>query len=287
MKKYTYEFAVRFAHLREKSGLNQQTVADKLGVTPQSVSCWESGKNTPDISKIPDIAALFEVTADWLLSGKIEDLETGVSPFERELSDRLFNEKKMYTYVKTYAHIKKMYQTLKVLPYAKKKHDGQFRKGKDQVPYIYHPLQMVCHALALGLDDDNLISATMLHDVCEDTEEKVEDLPVNDTVKEAVALLTKSSGHGKMTEEELKHYYEAISKNKIALMVKMLDRCSNVSGMAAAFDKEKLVDYINETEKYFYPMIRQATTDFPEYSDQLFLLKYHISSVLAAIKHQI
>ena len=53
-------------------------------------------------------------------------------------------------------------------------------------------------------------------------------------------------------------YYKNILKNPIATMVKLLDRCNNVSGMAAAFNKEKLIDYIKETEKIqLQKLIRQ------------------------------
>ena len=281
---FAENFGERFRHLRKKNRLRQADIAKALNVTTQAVSLWEQGKNVPDICKFPELARLFDVSTDWLIAGSVDDEEP---MFENELSDRLHNEKRMYTYVKTYAHVKKMYQTCSVLAYAKEQHKGQVRKGADHVPYIYHPLQMACHALALELEDDNLISATLLHDVCEDTGVMVNDLPANDATKEAVGLLTKKTCGNEMTEEELELYYSEISKNPIALMVKVLDRCSNVSSMATAFDRDKLTSYINETEKWFYPMIRKGQNDFPQYANALFLLKYHISSVVSAIKHQL
>ena len=97
----------------------------------------------------------------------------------------------MYTYVKTYAAVKNMPQTSKALPFAREAHSGQVRKGKDSVPYIYHPLLIACHALALGMDDDDMISTALLHDVCEDCGIAAGELPVGDIAKEAAALLTK------------------------------------------------------------------------------------------------
>ena len=186
----------------------------------------------------------------------------------------------MYTYVKTYAGVKNLYQTVKVLPYARELHKGQVRKGKDKVPYIYHPLLIACHALALGLDDDNMVSAALLHDVCEDCGIAADDLPVNDITKEAVALLTKDSS----LDEET--YYQRISQNPITAMIKLLDRCSNVSGMAAGFSKEKLAEYIRETERFVYPLMQKAKDEYPMYSNQIFLIKYHMTSVMEAIKRQ-
>ncbi len=197
------------------------------------------------------------------------------------LSDRLFDENRMYTYIETYAGVKNLPQTFKVLPYARELHKGQVRKGKDKVPYIYHPLLVACHALALGLDDDNIVSAALLHDVCEDCGVAVEELPVNEETKEVVALLTKVKN--KDFDEE--QYYQDISKNPIAAIIKLLDRCNNVSGMAAGFTKERLEGYIKETEKWIYPLFHKIKNEFPQYSNQIFLIKYHMISVVETIKH--
>lgn len=120
--------------------------------------------------------------------------------FQDTLSDRLFDEEKMYTYTKTYANTKNLHQTSKILSFAREAHKGQIRKGKDQVPYINHPLLVACHALALDLDD----------------------LPVNE-----------------------------------------------------------------ETEAVFYPLLHYAKNEFLMYSNQIFLIKYHLTSVIGTIKHLI
>lgn len=271
-------FSERLAKARKEKGFTQSDVAEKLNVSFQAVSLWERGETTPEIDKLVDIASLYQVSIDWLLTGKTE--ERVLLDFQDSLSDRLFNEDRMYTYVKTYASVKNLYQTSKVLPYARELHKGQVRKGKDKVPYIYHPLLIACHALALGLDDDNIVSAALLHDVCEDCGVMVDELPVNELTKEAVSLLTKVDSIDK------EQYYQRISRNPIATMVKLLDRCNNVSGMAAGFSKEKLVEYIKETESVVYPLLRKAKSEYPMYSNQIFLIKYHMTSVIEAIKRQ-
>lgn len=271
-------FSERLAKARKAKGFTQSNVAEKLNVSFQAVSQWETGGTMPETEKLIDLAEFYEVSLDWLLTGKTQ--ESVLLDFQDSLSDRLFNEDRMYTYVKTYASVKNLYQTFKVLPYARELHKGQVRRGKDQVPYIYHPLLIACHALALGLEDDNLVSAVLLHDVCEDCGVDIEELPVNDLTKEAVVLLTKGDD---MDKEQ---YYQKISQNPIAALVKLLDRCNNVSGMAAGFSKEKLVEYIKETEQYIYPLLHKAKNEYPMYSNQIFLIKYHMSSVIEAIKHQ-
>lgn len=272
-------FSERMAEARKRRNLTQTDVAERLCVSSQAVSLWERGETSPDIDKLPAIASLYHVTTDWLLTGKM-NMPLLVN-FEEPLSDRLFDENRMYTYVKTYATIRNLNQTIRVLPYARCLHEGQVRKGKDHVPYIYHPLLIACHALALGMDDDNLISAALLHDVCEDCGVKPEELPVNEETRTAVDLLTKK----KLVEEG--EYYKAISENPISLMIKLLDRCNNVSGMATGFSQKRLVEYINETEKWFYPLLRIAKTEYPRYSNQAFLIKYHMTSVIGTLKHQL
>lgn len=97
--------------------MTQTDVAERLNVSFQAVSLWERGETLPEIDKLPEIASIFQVTTDWLLMGKEEN--SLIIDIQENLSDRLFNEDRMYTYVKTYATIKQMHQTIKVLPYAR------------------------------------------------------------------------------------------------------------------------------------------------------------------------
>ncbi|MCL1882704.1 MAG: helix-turn-helix domain-containing protein [Defluviitaleaceae bacterium] len=60
----------RIQALRVKSGLSQESLSDRLGVTRQSVSKWELGQALPDTEKIIQLSRLFGVTTDWLLMDK-------------------------------------------------------------------------------------------------------------------------------------------------------------------------------------------------------------------------
>ena len=53
--------------LRQQNGLTQEKLAEKLGVSFQSVSRWEGGTSYPDIELIPEIAKFFNVTTDELM----------------------------------------------------------------------------------------------------------------------------------------------------------------------------------------------------------------------------
>ncbi len=60
-------FGARIKALRSRKGLSQEELAGRLGVSPQSVSKWEHGRNAPELSVLLPLARLLGVTADELL----------------------------------------------------------------------------------------------------------------------------------------------------------------------------------------------------------------------------
>jgi len=58
-------------NLRKRKNLSQEEVADKLNVTRQTVSKWETGESKPDFDKIIPICNLFEITSEELLNGEL------------------------------------------------------------------------------------------------------------------------------------------------------------------------------------------------------------------------
>lgn len=57
----------RLIKLRKAAGLSQEEVADKLEVTRQTVSKWETGQSSPDLDKVLPLCNLYNVTPDELL----------------------------------------------------------------------------------------------------------------------------------------------------------------------------------------------------------------------------
>jgi len=76
--------ADRIQHLRKLKGISQEELADKIGVSRQTVSKWESEQSVPDINKVVIMSDFFEVTSDYLLKG-IEETPKG-SAKKRELN---------------------------------------------------------------------------------------------------------------------------------------------------------------------------------------------------------
>ena len=63
--------------LRKKKGLSQEALADRIGVSRQTVAKWESGESAPDVVHCDAMAEVFDVTLDALVH---EDLEAGAPP---------------------------------------------------------------------------------------------------------------------------------------------------------------------------------------------------------------
>lgn len=61
--------ADRIQQLRKAKGISQEELADKIGVSRQAVSKWESEQTTPDVEKVLLLSDYFEVTTDYLLKG--------------------------------------------------------------------------------------------------------------------------------------------------------------------------------------------------------------------------
>lgn len=59
-------------HARKKSGLSQEDVAEKLGVSRQTISKWETNETLPDVHQAKKMSSLYHVTLDELISFDID-----------------------------------------------------------------------------------------------------------------------------------------------------------------------------------------------------------------------
>ena len=68
--------ADKIIDLRKKSGWSQEELAEKLGVSRQSVSKWESAQSVPDMARVVQMSELFGVSTDYLLKDSIEQSDS-------------------------------------------------------------------------------------------------------------------------------------------------------------------------------------------------------------------
>lgn len=181
-------------------------------------------------------------------------------------------------------------QTARAMRYARKKHEGQFRKAplsmtaQEKVPYIVHPLTMACHAAAMGIHEDTVLAVCLLHDVCEDCGVRNEDLPFPDEIRHCVKLLTRTWIDGESRQSAWVRYYAGIENDDVACLVKVLDRCNNISLMALAFPPQKMKEYMEETEDCVLPLLDRIKRVDPVWSSAAFLLKYQMVSMIESIR---
>ena len=77
-------FGERFSRLRKKLGLTQEDIATKVNISAQAVSKWENDQSAPDISILPTLADILNVSLDELLGREV--IKTIILPEEERKS---------------------------------------------------------------------------------------------------------------------------------------------------------------------------------------------------------
>ncbi len=265
----------RIREARQARGLSQEQLGEKLGVSFQAVSTWETGKFLPDSDHLPALAKELDLSLDALFAE--EDKNWKLKPVNYDVSH-------MFTFVKGRAQMLGLTQTLAVMDKLRTAHGNQERRSKSGfgTSYMVHPLTLACHALAMGLKDDDVLATCLAHDMVEDSDLQVADLPVGDRVREAVRLVSKSEyDHFDPHWEE--HYYENIRMNPLACLIKCLDRVNNVAGMADAFSRKKMIRYVEDTDRY-YPALLDVIKKEPRWNDAWWLLRYQMMTMVETFK---
>ena len=265
---------------RDAKGWSQEKLAEKLDVSFQAVSSWERDEYRPEFDTFIKLTEVLEVPSASIIEDKSVTFNT---------KEAVYDWEHMKTYVKAFAKTAKMGNTLKALEFALEAHAGQTRKNSE-VPYIVHPLNMACHALAMGIKEDEIIAGILLHDVVEDCKDKSgiriykpEDLPVNDETRKIVALMTCPEKTPETREAVLTEYYKGLATYPKAALVKLIDRCNNLTTMSRGLPRWKIYRMIRETEKY-YPTLMKVVKETPEYNDAAWLLRYQMDSTIDVYK---
>ena len=76
-------FGQTIKKLRKEANMTQENLAELLSISPQAVSRWETDVAMPDISLLPPLANLFDVTTDYLL---------GMETYQKDLRKAEFDE---------------------------------------------------------------------------------------------------------------------------------------------------------------------------------------------------
>lgn len=70
--------------LRKASGMSQEQLAEKINVSRQSISKWESGESSPEIERLIELSDVFDVSTDYLLkSSEVDELTIRTERLEK------------------------------------------------------------------------------------------------------------------------------------------------------------------------------------------------------------
>lgn len=152
---------------------------------------------------------------------------------------------------------------LDALEYASKYHTGKRKDGKTREYFHQLSIGRYTKSIITSLEYPEATLATVfLHDVSEDYEVSTDEIRerYGNQVSQSVALLTKKFGDYRKPDTE---YFRDITNDKIASIAKGADRVHNIQTMIGVFTYEKQKEYIQETETYIIPMLKEARRCFP------------------------
>lgn len=77
-------FSEKLKEIRKNEGLSQEQLAEKIGVSRQAITKWETGKGLPDVENMIIIAEIFKTTLDELLRDTVAKQEQALPVFVSE-----------------------------------------------------------------------------------------------------------------------------------------------------------------------------------------------------------
>lgn len=153
---------------------------------------------------------------------------------------------------------------LGALEYAAKLHTGKRKDGQTQEYFHQLSIGRYVKSISTSLEyPEETLATVFLLDVCEDYGIGFEEIEscFGVQVTQAVQLMTKKfRGYRKPDAE----YYREITNHKIASVTKGADRIHNIQTMVDVFTYEKQKEYIQETETYILPALKEARRLFPK-----------------------
>lgn len=189
--------------------------------------------------------------------------------------------RKTLLFIRGYAKGKNMTNTLKALALSERLHEGQLRKCGD--PFIIHPLRVTSYLISLKINDDVTCAAALLHEIFKhcnfdrESNDLVEKYGLDEEVLELIRIVSKPDN------ESNDNYYKALRLNSKALLIKLSNR-ANTCTRLSVLDESKRKEYILENTKYIYPLCTYGKAYYPNFSDQIVNMKYHISSICRVVE---
>lgn len=172
--------------LRREKDLTQETLAEFLGVTFQSISNWERGESYPDITMLPEIADFFKVSVDELLGVNRSEIEAeivkSIEAYDN-LTDPDLKEELICKLRKKFPNDFRI--LLRYMAYLVHFYEGEPGDVMAEIAAIYKNIQQNCHTDKIRISAKghmaewyrSLFEKSYSGITFEDSEKIIEDMP--------------------------------------------------------------------------------------------------------------
>lgn len=157
----------------------------------------------------------------------------------------------------------KYYRVLKAINIMERYHTG-FRKD-GTTPTIIHQYSILSKLKTLHaymIDPSLVFIVALLHDTYEDYPESAAELERE--FPEAFPYIVRISKVRNGVKIGYDQYFDEMQNCPVCSLVKLVDRIHNVSTMVGVFKVEKQMQYLEEVNRWFLPMLKYARRQFPE-----------------------
>lgn len=196
---------------------------------------------------------------------------------------------KMRVAMKYWLHGKGYHNAVRAMEFASIHHTGVRKDG--ETPEFHHQVSITSYLRTLPalVKPEETLAAGFLHDIVEDhnISLKVIRSEFGEAVAEAVKLLSKKIDGEAV--RDMQTYFQKMSRNEIASLVKGADRMHNFQTMLDIFNAEKKQAYIDECETHIIPMLKEARRRFPQqepaYENIKLVLLSQIELISVSLRH--
>lgn len=187
---------------------------------------------------------------------------------------------KLFIALRYYCMGAKYANALKAFEFARRIHTGKRKDGLTNE--FQHQIEIALYLTTVKdiPNEEECIAVALLHDTMEDYADVSYADIVNETdlvIADCCVLLNKK---GKKPE----NYFGDIGTSSVASVVKGADRIHNISTMFGVFTPEKQKEYINETEQWHLPMLKNSRNKFPQYTRAYFNIETNLRSQINMFK---
>ena len=195
------------------------------------------------------------------------------------IADEEQSYEKTFRFIEEYSR-NQMPNTHKALYIAKELHKGQIRTSGD--PFIIHPLRVCSYLISVGIDDDVLCAAMLLHEIpkkCHLEKNGWELVETHNLDAEVIELVLKIP-KGNIT---LETYYNELQKDWKTVLGRLANRAHTCTGLVNLSYEDKK-EYIRETRECLIPMCEYAVKRYPQYVNQIDMMEHHVSTICKIVE---